>query len=73
MRTLLILAGVGVAWLWGRERDPRRWPDRVRREAGRLRLDLAEAIEAGRQADERREEEIAREMADARAGRTPRP
>lgn len=64
LKLLAIVAiGVGVAWyLLG---DPRNWPRAVAAERERLPAQLKEALEAGKRAATRREQEVQAELADA--------
>ena len=64
---LLVAAGAG-AWMWIRgHRNPREWPGEAAAEFARLRDDLRAAVDVGKRAAARREEEIDRDLEEARA------
>lgn len=68
----LVRLGLGVAtlaaWLASRgHRDPRVWPQTVTHEAARLRVQVAEAVAAGRRAAKEQEEALEKSLADADA------
>jgi hypothetical protein len=71
VRTPVVLATVGVAWLTTRERDPRRWPAFLKQQAHDLARDAREAAVDGARAGARAERAFDDELAAARgAART---
>lgn len=64
LRTVAILGG--LAWCASRlPRDPQEWPNLAGEQYAVLREQVAEAIEAGRRAGERRIAQLDREVAEA--------
>jgi len=55
-----------VAWLAVRERDPRKWPELIRREAREAVSDAREALVDGAQAGVRAEKAFDDDLAEAR-------
>ena len=69
MKTLATLglgAAGAVGWLVSRgHRDPREWPHVAAAEAARLRVQVAEAVAAGRRAAREQEAALERDLAEA--------
>lgn len=65
MRKLLVVAAIGVGVAWYLLGDPRQWPQALATERRRLPEQLKEAMEAGKRAATRREQEIGTELAGA--------
>ncbi|MDX6556048.1 MAG: hypothetical protein QOD86_2243 [Miltoncostaeaceae bacterium] len=67
MKAILILAALGVgAYLW--LGDPRGWPQALAEQRERLPEQIREAVEAGKRAAARREEQVQAELAAALEG-----
>ena len=62
---VIVVAGA-IAWLTVKERDPRKWPALVRREAGDALRDAREALVDGAQAGVRAEKAFDDDLAEAR-------
>lgn len=62
---LLAVAGVGIWALRRAPTDPRRWPSAAKDEAARLKAQGKEALEAGKRAAARRQEQVQREIDEA--------
>jgi hypothetical protein len=64
LRTIAILGG--LAWCYSKlPRDPQEWPGYAGEQYAILREQVAEAVEAGKRASERRMEQLDREVAEA--------
>lgn len=64
--TPVVLVAGAIAWLTVKERDPRKWPEFVRREATGALRDAREALVDGAQAGVRAEKAFDHDLAEAR-------
>ena len=64
--TPVIFVAGAITWLTVKERDPRKWPALVRREAGDALRDAREALVDGAQAGVRAEKAFDDDLAEAR-------